>query len=135
MLSQVPQLIAHLLLNHRLLTTSPPATRLHFPNQTTLPYTADFLDSYRRLPMDQHLQEGALLYFSNSKQWNFGRFLHHLDTLPSFPKDKKSRHELGTELWRSLLLGYAGDGSHTENRLKALQELAVSPHSPPSPPH
>ncbi|KAF8448115.1 hypothetical protein BGX38DRAFT_1270482 [Terfezia claveryi] len=74
--------------------------------------------------MDQHLREGALLYLSNSKQWNFGRFLTHLDTLPSFPKDKKSRHELGTGLWRSLLMDYAGDDSHPEKRLKALQELA-----------
>ncbi|KAF8415369.1 hypothetical protein EV426DRAFT_630063 [Tirmania nivea] len=74
--------------------------------------------------MDQHLREAALLYFSNSKQWNFGRFLNHLDTLSFFPKDKKSRHGLGTELWRSLLLDYAGDDSYPEDRIKALQELA-----------
>lgn len=83
--------------------------------------------------MDQNLREGAISYFANKKQWNFGRFLHHLDTLPHFPKDKKSRHELGTEVWAALLWEFAGDDSHPEYKLKALQELTVSPFTPPSP--
>ncbi|RPB27948.1 hypothetical protein L211DRAFT_845940 [Terfezia boudieri ATCC MYA-4762] len=67
--------------------------------------------------MDQHLREGALLYLSNNKQWNFGHFLNHLDTIPSFYKDKKSRSELGPDLWRSLLMNYARDNStREENR-------------------
>ena len=122
----------------RLLFTTHPSTQPHHPPPSTTSLYSPFSRflslvwwySYCRLPMDQHLREGALLYFSNSKQWNFGRFLNHLDTLPSFPNDKKLRHELGTELWRSRLLDYARDYSHPENRLKALQELAVSPQPP-----
>ena len=75
--------------------------------------------------MYQHLWDDALPYFSNN-QWNFGRFLSHLDTLPHFPTDKKSRRELGTELWVSLLSKFAENDSHHENKFKAVQELAVS---------
>ncbi|KAF8415533.1 hypothetical protein EV426DRAFT_712711 [Tirmania nivea] len=71
----------------------------------------------------RHLWDGALLYFSN-KQWNFGRFLSHLDSLPHFPRDKKFRHELGTELWVALLSDFAGNDSNQGNKCKATKELA-----------
>lgn len=87
--------------------------------------------------MDPQLREAALPYFAGGKQWNYGRFLHHLDTtLPQYPKlrDKKLRHEIGQELWKSLLWEQAGNNTDQEKKLKALQELAVSvPFPPPSP--
>lgn len=85
--------------------------------------------------MDPQLWEAALPYFTGGKQWNYGRFIHHLDTtLPQFPKDKKQRHEIGKDLWISLLWEQAGNNSDQEKKLKALQELAVSVPLPPSPP-
>lgn len=86
--------------------------------------------------MDPQLREAALPYFAIGKQWNYGRFLHHLDTaLPQFPKDRKLRHEIGKELWSSLLWEQAENNSHQEKKLKALQELAVSVPPPPPLPH